>query len=192
MILLENIGPDDLKKYIKEFYNYAKKHLQLEEMPKVVLKKDSKNAEDMFGKTGFYEPKSKTIALFTVNRHPKDILRSFAHELIHHKQNCGGLFNEMDMSRTSDIAYAKNDKDLKKMEEQAFLEGNMMFRNWCDENKIKRTQIMSESKKNEEVVQGAEKIPHPELFQKKERIFKERFQSHEEVLYQELLKRAIK
>jgi hypothetical protein len=34
--------------------------------------------------------------------------------------------------------------------------------------------------------------PYPQLFQQKERLMKERFNTHEEIVFQELLKRAIK
>jgi hypothetical protein len=48
---------------------------------------DSSNAEDFFGKTAYYDPGKKMIVLYTYGRHPKDIVRSFAHEMIHHMQN---------------------------------------------------------------------------------------------------------
>ena len=47
---------------------------------------DEENTEGLFGKTAFYNPEENVIVLYTLGRHPKDILRSFAHEMIHHIQ----------------------------------------------------------------------------------------------------------
>ena len=51
---------------------------------------DSENAREFLGKTAYYNPESQTIVLYTEGRHPKDIVRSFAHEMIHHIQNLEG------------------------------------------------------------------------------------------------------
>mgnify|MGYP003674611029 CR=1 FL=1 len=42
---------------------------------------DSENASDFFGKTAYYDPNKQHIVLYTEGRHPKDIVRSYAHEL---------------------------------------------------------------------------------------------------------------
>ena len=39
-----------------------------------------KNAKDFFGKTAYYDPNKQHIVIYTEGRHPKDILRSYAHE----------------------------------------------------------------------------------------------------------------
>jgi len=149
MLILENISHDDLKKYIKEFYDFALQHLKVDRAPRVILKKDTKNSDDMFGKTGFYNPEEETIALFITGRHAKDILRSFAHELIHHEQKCRGDDKGLNLSLTAhDPAYASHDEGLREMEREAFERGNMLFRDWCDMKKLEREgNIMSESKK---------------------------------------------
>ena len=51
---------------------------------------DTENARDFFGKTAYYDPINKVIVLYTEGRHPKDIARSYAHEMIHHIQNLEG------------------------------------------------------------------------------------------------------
>ena len=148
MLLLENISHDELKKYMKEFYDYALGRLKIDRAPKIVFIRDQKNADDMFGKTGFYDPDKEKIALFVTDRHAKDVLRSFAHELIHHEQKCKGLNDTLDLSKTAtDPAYASHDEGLRAMEKQAFRKGNMLFRDWCDTKKLERSQLMSESKK---------------------------------------------
>ncbi len=81
---------DTITELLRDFYPFAKKELGFNKPVKVFLTKDIQNSQNPLGKTAFYEPDTMRIGLFYVNRHPKDILRSFAHELMHHKQNCDG------------------------------------------------------------------------------------------------------
>ena len=83
---------DVLKDLIKQFMPFAQKHIGFKKPPKLFLKKDHANAENPLGKTAYYEPGSMSITLYVTGRHPKDILRSLGHELVHHKQNCDGKF----------------------------------------------------------------------------------------------------
>jgi hypothetical protein len=81
------------------------------------------------GKTAYYNPVEKSITLFTMNRHPKDVLRSFAHEMVHHMQNLEGRLNNIVTQNTNE------DGDLPKIEEEAYKLGNMMLRKWEDSKK---------------------------------------------------------
>jgi hypothetical protein len=145
-LLLENISHDELREHMKDFYKYAKIKLKITKKPRVMFVQDEQNSDDFFGKTGFYDPANNSIHLFITNRHPKDILRSFAHELIHHMQNLNGMNDGLDMSATKDPAYATHNKGLRKMEKQAFKDGNMLFRDWCDMKKLQRRNEMSDKK----------------------------------------------
>jgi hypothetical protein len=145
-LLLEKISKEEMIQHLKDYYKYAKAHLDIDESPKVVFAYDKNNANDFLGKTGHYDPKSKTIHLFIVDRHPKDIIRSFAHELIHHYQNLHERLPDEIMSQTKDIDYATKNKDLRDMEREAFEKGNMMFRDWTDSIKSKRSNKMDEKK----------------------------------------------
>ena len=87
---------------------------------------DTENASNFFGKTAYYDPNNNTIALFTEGRHPKDIARSFAHEMIHHIQNLEGRLGNIKTTNTNE------DEDLDAIEREAYQEGNMIFRNWTD------------------------------------------------------------
>ena len=148
-LLLENLSPEDMKKYLKEYYNYAVKKLKFTRPPKLFLKEDIKNAIDLLGKTGYYDANKEEIYLFITDRHAKDIIRSFAHELIHHDQKLSGIDDRLDLSKTvNDPAYASHDPGLREMERDAFERGNMMFRDWCDAKKMERKQTMSETKVN--------------------------------------------
>jgi len=146
-LLLENISQEDLKKYLKEFYNYAKKELKLDRPPRLFLDEDQKNADDLLGKTGFYDPENEEIHLFITDRHGKDIIRSFSHELVHHAQKLAGFDNDLDLFATSDPAYATNNPKLREMERDAFERGNMIFRDWTDSKKIERGNKMLNEKK---------------------------------------------
>ena len=85
---------------------------------------DEQNAQDMLGKTAYYEPESRSIVLYTKGRHPKDILRSFAHEMIHHMQNLEGRLSNISTTNVNE------DQNLYELELEAYSLGNMLFREW--------------------------------------------------------------
>mgnify|MGYP003345900859 CR=1 FL=1 len=84
-----------IRNLIRAFYPYAKEKLGFDKPVRVkYIIDDLENYNDPLGKTAYYAPDEKMITLFTLNRHPKDILRSFAHELTHHAQHCRGEFGD--------------------------------------------------------------------------------------------------
>ena len=87
---------------------------------------DTENARDFFGKTAYYDPINKVIVLYTEGRHPKDIARSYAHEMIHHIQNLEGRLEGIETTNTQEDDY------LNDIEAEANLKGTMTFRNWTD------------------------------------------------------------
>ena len=128
---------DELKQHLAELTEYMGQNgIATDPIPKVVLKKDTESTNHTLCPTAYYDPKAYTIVLYTANRHPKYILRSYAHELIHHDQNVNGKMANMNMSE--DPMYAQNDQSLRKLEEDAYLRGNMMFRDWADNKKYKK------------------------------------------------------
>lgn len=128
-----------LKPLIKQFMPFAQKRMGFNKPARVLFKDDAENASNPLGKTAYYDPESMSITLYTTNRHPKDIMRSLSHELVHHTQNCNGEFEHVgEMGE----GYAQNDKHLREMERQAYEQGNLCFRDW--EDSIKGT-IYNES-----------------------------------------------
>ena len=119
----------DFKGALKELYLDAKEKYDIQKAPKLILRKDEKNGNMLFGRTAFYTPSTQTIVLFITDRHPKDICRSFSHELVHHHQNERG---DLDMGDASSPTYAQDDKHMRRMEMEAYLKGNMLFRDWED------------------------------------------------------------
>jgi hypothetical protein len=119
----------DLKKHIASFFPFAQKQLGFKRPPKLFFVNDKQNAGDALGKTAYYEPETETIKIYVTNRHPKDVLRSFSHELVHHAQNCRGDF---DNDTVTEEGYAQSDPHLREMEREAYEKGNMIFRDYCD------------------------------------------------------------
>ena len=152
--------------HMKDLYKHLLKELpKIDRKPKIVFEKDKKNAEDFFGKTGFYDPKTEQIHLFITDRHPKDVLRSFAHEMVHHEQNCSGYTATVDMSKTHEADYASHDPKLREAERDAFERGNMLFRDWTDGIKSKRQKgdkNMNEAKLKEVIKKMIQEITRKE------------------------------
>jgi hypothetical protein len=119
----------DIKQRIMQLTQHMlDKGYNIEPLPNVeLIDGDSVNAREFLGKTAYYDPNSATIVLYTEGRHPKDIVRSFAHEMIHHIQNLEGRLG--DVSTTNTMEDDNIDKILK---QEANLKGTMTFRNWTD------------------------------------------------------------
>ena len=99
-----------------------------------VIDSDVDNSQDFFGKTAYYDPNEQLIVLYTQGRHPKDIVRSYAHEMIHHIQNVEDRLGNIVTTNTTE------DDHLEDIEREAYEEGNIAFRNWTDslqEGKVK-------------------------------------------------------
>lgn len=93
--------------------------------PRVVVNSEPQNG--LFIRTGYYQPDSRTVVVFVRDRHPKDVLRSFAHEMVHHMQNLRGD----NMSYTDADSVADN-ASLEELESEAYLKGNVLFRKWTE------------------------------------------------------------
>ena len=103
------------------------KGMNIEPLPSMeFVDGDSENAKDFFGKTAYYDPNRQHIVLYTEGRHPKDIVRSYAHEMIHHIQNLEDRLGDISGTNTTE------DDHLDKLEQEANLKGTMTFRNWTD------------------------------------------------------------
>ena len=125
----------EFKQALMGIYKDGCKKFNIRTTPKVVLRKDAENGALTLGRTAYYDPSELTIVLYTSNRHPKDILRSFAHELIHHVQNERG---DLHLGDASDPQYAQNDEHLRNMEKEAYLQGNLLMRDFEDNFKYQQ------------------------------------------------------
>jgi hypothetical protein len=95
-------------------------------LPEIKLKRDLGEAASVFGRTAYYNPEIKEVVLYTEGRHPKDVLRSFTHEMVHHIQNIEGRLKTYGTTNTNE------DEDLVEIEKEAYTLGNITFRNWED------------------------------------------------------------
>jgi len=64
-----------------------------------------------------------------MGRHPKDVVRSYAHEMVHHIQNLEGRLQNITTTNTNE------DGALEELEKEAYTLGNITFRNWEDKQK---------------------------------------------------------
>lgn len=160
---------------LKKFIVFAKDRLNFKDPPRLFLKRDSKNANCALGKTAHYDPQHKSITLYVTNRHPKDILRSFAHELVHHCQNERGDLS-IEKMKTLNKNYAQENDHMRKMEEEAYLQGNMCFRDWEDglDNKLQYKLQIAEQKFLKENNNMSVKISKRELKGLIEKLLNER------------------
>lgn len=118
-----------LNRLLNDFYPYAKEYLGFDKDATVNFASDKSNADKPLGKTAYYDPANHSVTVYTDNRHPKDIMRSVSHELVHHAQNCRG---DLGMSENTGQGYAQNDEHLREMEREAYEKGNLCFRDWED------------------------------------------------------------
>ena len=125
---------DILKPVVSKFLPYAKEKMGFDDAPSIYLRTDPENSKSIFGKTAHYDPNDKSIVLYVHNRHPKDVLRSLSHELVHHAQNCRGEFDDM---ADLEEGYAQKNPHLRDMEEEAYKVGNLVFRDFEDMMKEK-------------------------------------------------------
>ena len=95
-------------------------------LPEIKIKRDLAESVDFFGKTAYYDPNNREVVLYVEGRHPKDVMRSFTHEMIHHRQNVEGRLGKIGTTNTNE------DDHLLEIEKEAYLEGNITFRNWED------------------------------------------------------------
>jgi len=117
---------------IKEFIPFARKRLGFDKPVTIELATNPENGQNILGKTAFYSPESMHVVVYTDYRHPKDMLRSLSHELIHHTQNCKGEFEQ---GVDTGEGYAQKDGHMRDMEKEAYEKGNLCFRDWEDNYK---------------------------------------------------------
>jgi len=142
-ILKEESDPFDLIQLVNEVmeeeeFNYTPyidslndymidKGMNVTPLPSLVfIHDDVDNAQEVMGKTAFYDPNKREIVLYTLYRHPKDVLRSYAHEMIHHIQNLEDRLGDITTTDT------REDENLTNLESEAYKDGNLTFRKWTE------------------------------------------------------------
>ena len=136
-----NFDVTEIEGLVQDLHDFSQKRLGFRKPPVLNLMSD-KNNKSPLGKTAHYDPNSMEITIFVDGRHPKDIMRSFSHELVHHCQNENGMFDNI--GGESGDGYAQSNPHLRKMEKEAYLKGNMCFRDWEDGYKSSNPNILNE------------------------------------------------
>jgi len=122
----------NFKNVVDDFYKFAKQYLNLGQDCAIEFTEDETNANKLFGKTAQYCPECKKITIFITNRHPKDCLRSIAHELVHFRQDINGdLENAWDYDEIKPD-YAQKNPKMRQLEKDANQTGSMMLRDYED------------------------------------------------------------
>ena len=133
-------GTFDFTPYMASILEYMiDEGMKITPLPEVKIKRDLAESENFFGRTAYYDPNLKEVVLYVQGRHPKDVMRSFVHEMIHHIQNLEGRLGNISTSNTNE------DDHLLEIEKEAYLQGNITFRNW--EDKVKNTNEDVDGKK---------------------------------------------
>ncbi len=140
-----DLSKDQFSLLAGKLLKYMMTRLKIKSPPsKLVLKESVENSKKPWGYTGNYNPEDKSITLFITDRHHIDILRTFAHEVIHHWQNETGNLIEK-TNKPQDNQYAQKDPHMRQMEKQAYLLGNIIFRDFEDIERFGHTDIVNES-----------------------------------------------
>ena len=143
-----NIDLTDLGPHVQGMYDYFDQKLGFQKPPTMFFDSDPSNQSKVLGKTAYYDPQDLEVHVFVDGRHPKDMLRSIAHELIHHQQNLEG---RLDVGGYMGEGYYLKNEEMKKLEQEAMLEGNALMREYEDNLKLEEKNKMSlkEWKNNE-------------------------------------------
>ena len=143
-----NIDLSSLEPHVQGMYDYFDQKLGFHKPPTMFFDSDPSNQSNVLGKTAYYDPQALEVHVFVDGRHPKDMLRSIAHELIHHQQNLEG---RLDVGGYMGEGYYLKNEEMKKLEQEAMLRGNALMREYEDNLKLEEKNKMSlkEWKNNE-------------------------------------------
>jgi hypothetical protein len=152
--IVNNAGVDlgDLEKHIQGMYAHFDERIGFKKPPTLFLDSDPSNASNTLGKTAYYDPQTFEVHVYVDGRHPKDMLRSIAHELIHHQQNLEG---RLDVGGYQGEGYYLKNKEMQKIEKEAMLNGNAFLREYEDKLKLEENKTMSiKNWKNKELFEN--------------------------------------
>jgi hypothetical protein len=96
---------NDIKYCLAKFVKFVKTELDINIPFKLVI---SRKRTDDLTTYAYYNPSTYLIKIYGKNRGLADILRSIAHELVHHQQNQNGLLNKPHPDIGGDIEDSAN------------------------------------------------------------------------------------
>lgn len=153
-----------LQNILTSFLPYAKERLGYDKPCCVNFVSDVENSKMDFGKTAYYDPSNMEIVIYVDGRHPKDMLRSISHELVHHAQNCRGDF---DFQFETKPGYAQNNQKLRELEAEAYLLGNgFLVRDFEDSIKLGDLVLMEWKNKKKNILKEFKDVSNVERIKK--------------------------
>ena len=84
-VIMEEMGRKEFTDHLNTFIDFCCDKLEISQKPSLKFKEPTDQGEQP--SFAAYAPGSKEVMVMSKNRHPMDIFRSVAHELVHHKQN---------------------------------------------------------------------------------------------------------
>jgi hypothetical protein len=90
--LSEAVIHPNIMNALEDFLPFVMKMLKLDKLPRISVHKTIETGDQP--SFGGYNPDDGTIQLALKDRHPADILRTLAHELVHFKQDLNGTLND--------------------------------------------------------------------------------------------------
>lgn len=120
-----------------------KSDFKIDPLPEVILDDSENDPSDILIGTGWYDCSTSRICLRISQRHLKDILRSYCHELVHHHQNLENIDYFKRVWKGGGIA---DNPELEQIEAEAYLKGNLNFRKFTEHLQKSKTISISENK----------------------------------------------
>ena len=87
-MLYEELSRKDFTNHLNSFLDFCCDKLSIKDKPSLKFKEPTDQGEQP--SFAAYAPGAREVHVMSKNRHPMDIFRSVAHELVHHKQNEDG------------------------------------------------------------------------------------------------------
>jgi hypothetical protein len=122
-VVKQNLKEEDYQSdEIDQFAQFACDELGIDKVPNIVrTDRDTAKSSSSFAS---YNPQSKELAVCTSGRHPMDVYRSVAHELVHHKQDLEGRITDTE----------KEGATGSKIENEANFKAGIIMRNFGRKN----------------------------------------------------------
>lgn len=116
--------------WIKKINDYLRSQgFQIDPLPKIELLDNENDVSNILIATGGYQPDTNVLVLYINNRHMKDILRSYCHEIVHHNQTLDNGDYIRRIYRNDNVV---DNPELEEIESEAYLKGNIFFRKFTE------------------------------------------------------------
>jgi hypothetical protein len=180
---------NETRELAKDLVKFIQAELDLKSIPKISFRFDHENAKKHLAVTGHFEEGADSVVVYAADRHPKDILRSLAHEMYHHYQKEKGELGGDKTKGTEDPNYVVHDDYLRKIEQDAFGYGNIIFRKWEASKKGDGQMEKKPEQKTEKEVEVNEAILNSNTYIPEDRAMSDAYNARDEKVYNELLRK---